>query len=573
MTMLQGFGARGKRWTRSLACLLATLMVAAACSGLPQRGEVQVVPQSETQSGGVVLDPKGPTPGATPTDLVDAFLRASSVGASDDYQVARQFLTPEAAARWNPGAKVSVYSDSQSAVLSQATDGAIHLSVPALAVVDSEGRYTQSPEKSSISSEFSLIRDHEGEWRIAQLSDGVIMAQSVFESLYLKSSLYFLNNTNTAYVTELRWFPRSRVLSLLAASLLKGPSEWLKDAAHSALTGDGSARSVSVVVDGEIALVDMSESVASLSDAELSALEGQFTKTLAATGLVSQIRLTVEGALVREVPVADLPAYPYTATEVVGIQDSRLVRPNPNGQTVTLSDAAWGDLGITSLAVPYTTPSMTMVALGNKNHTLYRLDTTNGESEVILEGDRVAVPSIDASDWVWSASTSSPGEIVAAPTTGGPWVHLRVPDLEDSKILKLAVSREGSRLVVLATRDNEPYLYTFGISREQSGAPRSLGTALRIGQRFRSVTDFAWVGESRLVVLGATSENGIMEMHALDIGGPRESIAAVPNGAWIAAGRGMDSVIVTSSNGDAQRYSGGSWSEFATAVTALTYPG
>ena len=69
------------------------IMMLTACSGLPTSGDVKVAKRAEQRVGGVVLDPKGPAKKATAEQVISGFLRAASVGLTDDFKASRQFLT------------------------------------------------------------------------------------------------------------------------------------------------------------------------------------------------------------------------------------------------------------------------------------------------------------------------------------------------------------------------------------------------------------------------------------------------------------------------------------------------
>src|SRR5215469_3213699 len=101
-----------RRWWPAGAALLAFLLVP-GCSTVPDSGAVQSgqVAAGEAQSFFQVI-PVPPKPGWSPTNIVSGFLAASASFAGN-HAVARQYLTPEVARKWNPKWAVTVVGSSE----------------------------------------------------------------------------------------------------------------------------------------------------------------------------------------------------------------------------------------------------------------------------------------------------------------------------------------------------------------------------------------------------------------------------------------------------------------------------
>lgn len=220
---------------KKLLILIVALLTLGACATLPTEGEPLAVERPEQMSGDVVLDPQGPNPGASPEEVVTGFLQASAAGFSDDFTVARQYLTREASATWNPNTQVRIYADTQTISTSQMRSGAYRVSVGAAGVLDSDGRYSASQVDATMSSELSLLKDQSGEWRIAVLDDGVMMPDSLFQSFFQKAPVYFLTRDLSALVPDVHWYSRSDAASLLIRGLVAGPPSWLAGSVRSML--------------------------------------------------------------------------------------------------------------------------------------------------------------------------------------------------------------------------------------------------------------------------------------------------------------------------------------------------
>lgn len=565
---------------RVVAMVSVLLLVLSACAGLPRRGVVTLVERNSTPSGGVVLDAKEPTSGASPEELVQGFLRASSVGVSDNFRVARQFLTPEAAARWNPTGGVSIFSDAESIQFSQTAKGAVLASVPALGRVDDTGHYVSAETGSMLSSEFSLIVNENGEWRIAVLDDSVMMAQTVFSSLYVRSPLYFLNATQSAFVPDVRWFPRVRALSLMVASLITGPSAWLSKTAHTAYASTDDRIETNVTVDDTTAIVDLPAGVEGLSADRLALLEAQLTKTLIGSGLVQHVRLTVQGAPVSSGRDLDLHAYPYTTSPLIAIVQGDVVSiQNGQGSAVRLADE-YNPKNFSRIAVDSEQPATRLVGLSSDGMKLSMLPLDKGGETTLYasaakpaQGTALAAPSVDPMGWVWSADSAVSGNLFAINMSTGQKVQLPAPDLASRGVLRVAVSREGSRVVVLLAGSDTKRMAIFGVERNQAGVPTGVGEPLWLGQDFAAVHDVAWVSDTKVLVLGTIGEHGTEGLYSIDVGGLREQVPGVSNVTAVTAGRGLDSAMVLGADGTVQKFSGVSWTSVTTGATAIAFPG
>jgi len=89
---------------RSVAALMATLVLPlSACISMPESGPV-VETRSEgspDDQAGTFIDAKPPQPGDSATDIVTGFLEAMTA-TPIDLNVAREFLTRDAEAAWDP---------------------------------------------------------------------------------------------------------------------------------------------------------------------------------------------------------------------------------------------------------------------------------------------------------------------------------------------------------------------------------------------------------------------------------------------------------------------------------------
>ena len=88
---------------RLVALVAAAALILTGCAKLPTSSEVKV--GSDIQ-GGLTTDylyysPSGPSDGASQQEIINGFLNAAT-GPQNDYQVAREFLAGDLAAKWSP---------------------------------------------------------------------------------------------------------------------------------------------------------------------------------------------------------------------------------------------------------------------------------------------------------------------------------------------------------------------------------------------------------------------------------------------------------------------------------------
>lgn len=544
----------------------------AGCTSLPTSGEPELIARPASLDGGVVLDPQGPTPGSSPENLVTDFLRASGAGLSGDFSVARQFLTKEAAARWNPTAELRVYEDTQTPSISQTRNGAIRVSARAAGTLDGGGRYSVATPEAIINVEFSLVKNEDGEWRIATLDDGLVIPNSIFSSLYSETLLYFLTADRAALVPEVRWYLNSGQATYAINGLLEGPSTWLAIGAHSAIPPETTLTSRGVSINDGVARVDFSSDVASMRSTDLIALEAQVSKTLMNVPGVQSVVLTSEGAEMSIPSKVDLSAYPYATYTLAALRDG--VPAQVSGGEVTQIDPELVDgLGLTSIAPAYSDPLTVAAALGNDGASIYAVSYVGNPTAELLKGSQLVEPSIDAHDWVWSGERVSQGEVLAVHLETGERATFQLPWLGGLTVRDIAVSREGARMVILTEQSGDVQMNAVSIARDATGTPIEIGDPVRFGQSLVEVTDVSWVSEVRLAAIARNPGSSTSSIHIVGLGTSSVSLAAVDGLVSLSSGRGIDSIVIENSQHTLFSYDGAGWRLVSDSLTSPAYPG
>ncbi len=207
------------------------MLVLAACAGLPTSGPVNAGLESDANAAppDVAFLPDRPQPGATPEEIVQGFIRAGSgPGVTGEWERAKEFLAPEIRGTWDPTAGVTI-DLSGDRVYSSTEEGSVSLTLDGVAAVDANGAYAPTDAGPS-SLPFRLAQQEDGEWRITETLDGIVLDRDVFPTVFRDYSLMYFDPTWQYLVPDVRWFPRSNAASRVADALVNEPrSEWLAE--------------------------------------------------------------------------------------------------------------------------------------------------------------------------------------------------------------------------------------------------------------------------------------------------------------------------------------------------------
>ncbi|SFB79307.1 LpqB family beta-propeller domain-containing protein [Streptomyces aidingensis] len=237
----EGRRRRGRAARRLLGCAAGALLLA-GCASMPGSGDVHRVDSAQRPEGDGQVRVFGvpPEEGAVPQEIVLGFLEATTSDEAD-FATARQYLTPQAQDTWRPLASTTVLRGSPlptSLGGEQTDDGESRLfevTGTRLATVD-EGRVFH-PDDETYRGQFRL-RLVDGEWRINELPDGLVLAEEDFRRNYRTVDTYFFADAGAAAAEVPRVadtlvpdpvFVRSRVdpVGEAVSMVLRGPSEWL----------------------------------------------------------------------------------------------------------------------------------------------------------------------------------------------------------------------------------------------------------------------------------------------------------------------------------------------------------
>ncbi|MFJ4173902.1 LpqB family beta-propeller domain-containing protein [Microbacterium sp. NPDC089696] len=565
---------RLRRTLRAVALGAVAALLLAGCTGLPTTGDAQ----RGLPLGASPEDPdflplaSGPADGAGPAAIVEGFMEAA-ITPADNWDTARTFLTPDLAATWRPGTGVSIDVSASTRSFDSdvdddddtAADGdraGVRVTFDQIASVDATGAYSEAIGASN--SAFVVVKS-DGQWRISEAPDGVVLDESRFSRVYDDYALQYYDATWERLVPDVRWFPRrATVATTIAQSLIGGaPSPWLDPAVQSAFPAGVQLARDAVPIDADqVAEVALNRAATGLDPVTLSRMRTQLQATFEASRLqISQVRFTVDGR-----------------TLDAGV--TKVVEDPPDGGSLVLKDGTFGNLvggeitplpGVTDEILALTQPIAAVDVSTSGAHAAVQL----ADGHVWMAGDgnfdeldaraQLVRPSMDPFDYTWSVPSSTPSALKAISTDVRP-LDIAAAWPEASQVSAIRVSADGARIAAVVVVGGERWVAVSAILRDETGAPTELGPTEEVVQLDSAAIGLVWLGQDRLGVLTAGEDRSVLTQ----VVGGTGTVEAAPSAAVsIAGSRSTTGVRILSSDGSVYARSGSAWSESTDGVLLL----
>ncbi len=573
------------RRTLSGAAIIGTLvsLTLAGCVQIPTSGPVvegdRIDGGSAEQIIRVIARP--PQSNMSPAEIVSGFVSASA-SVEGDYAVARQYLTPEAAARWDPATGTTVYDGTLTlntegrTDANTAADTTVLLTAAEAGRISGQGRYQVSPSARTVDIRFPLTTVN-GQWRIASPPAGLLLSRADIDRAYRSYNVFFPDPSFSTLVPDPRLLPVSDqgVATLLVQALVQGPTDWLAPAVRTGFP-DGSNLLVDAVpiVDG-VARVDLDPSSRLTDDATRQAMSAQLVWTLRQISSIQAIDLAAGGQTL-SVPGVTNPqprdSWPSfnpnlmpagtSAYAVVGNRVARLTEAFPE---FLPGPAGSGEPPLQGIAISL---AENRIAGLDEQSRLWTGDLgTEGSLQEVIDTPGQSRPSFGGTDFAWVVSSN--GQIRKVDSEGTV-TDVPLEGLTSRSVVEsIAVSRDGTRAALVTRRGPRSILFIGIIVQRESGP--IITSPVRAESRLSEFFDLVWSGDDRLIALAA---EGASPAQVYEIDLPRATVRSLgaPDGAVRTAAAPGFPVLVSTSDGRILTPIAGRWDQ-VTIGASPTYPG
>jgi len=539
----------------------AVLGLGTACARIPTDTPIASRTLSgQSQPGAPYVRALPPAPDATAQQVVSGFVQAG-VGSEDDFAVARDYLTQAASEEWDPSALITIYSGTQELQVEPAEDGRLSMVLQVVALVDARGVRNQLSSPSSREIEVA-IEEVEGQWRLSEVPDGIFLSEAAFETLYAPARLYFLDPRERHLVPDHRWFPLRRGAAAVLEGLVDGPSAFLESAVTSQVpkTSGVSDATTTTGNDGS-AQITVPTAIQSLASGPRALALSQLEASLRSLRSLSGVRLVHDGQDVtldedRRIERA-LPGHrPIAAgpTGIISLSDAGAESP-----AVQLVPAL-GDVEVSAPAIGQN--GLLAAALDPEGSTV--LIATTDDSLPVREaatGGAFVAPRVDDAGYVWTATRSSPGALLAL-SGQGPDLDAKVdaPWLAGRTIRTLDIAADATRMIVLSTDSAGARVDLCAVVRDAEGVPSSLTEPTTVRTLLTDVTQVSWYDEVALIMLGTEPSAEERRAQIVDFAsGPESLPLLVPGTDRLAGSVVADAVWAGTSDGELLRSDGEGW--------------
>lgn len=512
--------SRARRLRGAAAVLLVALLP--ACAAIPTSGPVRAGDDVRLEREDVAVPPIGEPPvrGASPEDIVQGFLRASADFLAD-HAVARLYLAPEARQRWRPSTGTSVFDRAQSPLaVTPNDDGTVTVRGAEVATIDAEGAFRRTPEGAEIARTFRMERV-DGQWRIAELDDGLLLSLVDVQESFRPVSLYYLSPSRNTLVPDLVLLPELPGLSTkLVARLLRGPTSALHGAVTTAFPQGTQLQVQSVPVSDGLATVRLDENALKADDDAREQMSAQIVWTLKQLGQeIQRIRITAGSEDLVVSGVSEEQSrdswQTYDPDVLSGSPNLYVVRKGQVGRIIEdrfqpVEGAAGAPgAGVRTPAVSLDGNSIAVVSGDGSTVSVGRL-ARDAPLASVLSGRDLSRPSWDPNGNLWVVERGT-GSLFVLPAGAEAATAVELPKLPGGRPRQVALSRDGARIALVTGSDAGARLVVGVVTgvdvlgTDETGAGPSqvaVVSAREILPSLRAVRDVAWSSSSVLTPLG-----------------------------------------------------------------------
>ena len=521
------------RRRRLLGLLLASALTCSltACVGLPDDGPVEEAQTSGsgTRSDAMAINPLGPQPDQSRSDVVKGFLDAMQATPIRT-DVAREFLTEQSRDVWDPEATV-IYDAASLPRPSPESGKLVDVTLTGANRVDERGSWQGAFPNGDL--HFTVLEE-DGEFRIAGPPDALIVPQGWYAQRFRQVSLYFFDPTSQVLVPDPVFVPRNTDLaSTLVQRLVAGPAPDLVDYARNLLPVGTDPEIAVPVSDAGVATVDIQGDAAVPGLLDSGLLVAQLAWTLRQVPSVRSLRVSVDGEPVTPAGQPEVsvttgePFAPYVADAnplQFGLQDGRMVAGSAPSLAVVDGPFGEGAVGLRSIT---TDLSAARAAGVSEDGTVMYVGPVRGTTEpaqvtpVVTGATDLLVPAWDFSDRLWMVDRRPEGAVVSY-LRDGVIEEIDIGGVTGQDVKSFLVSRDGARFVAVLRGDGEDAIVVSRLLQDAEGRVAGAQGAQQVdvedGRGF-PIRDIAWLSPTAIVVLNPLGDSELFQVRTASVDG------------------------------------------------------
>ena len=561
---LRGHAVRSYGSVRVLPALLVAISLAVglgACTGIPRDGVVHagndIAPDDNPAP---VFLPALPQKDASTESILRGFIDASS-SPENNYDIARQFLTPAFRSSWDPTAGVTVDNGS-GRTLTVIEDSTTLVAVTPLAEVDQSGEYREvDASPVPLRYEFQQIG---GQWRISAAPNGTVIDENTFNDVFSAQPVYFYDPGFRFLVPDLRWFPRgASAPTKLVNAVLNGPSAWLDGAVATAFPEGSALTADAVQVVRRRAMVDLNSEALNADRQTLQRMKAQLAASLPA-GLSVEITIDQNSQAIDDLEAGAPLVDPRVDARALVLRGAEFGFLAATGQNVTVLDGL-------SDTIAQLDPSAVTLASGQGAAAVLANDgvyvVRAGDEPKLLDSRAgLLAPSIDNDRFVWSVPANDPSALVVYSPAGEATV-LPTPWPEATSITALKISRDGARIIALLGTGTETRFVVASITRT-GAAPTGIGGPVLLASGGGTGLDATWIDELTVASL-TTLPSGETRIVAQQIGGVSSVLESPASSRFIVGSNSVRDLRALTDTGNLEVQRGAGWQARIDGVTLL----
>ena len=551
--------------------ILFGTMVLSGCAGIPSSSQVyygeEISQDTSTQFVRVIARP--PSLDMNPEEIVRGFLDACA-DPSDNYEIARQYLDVESADNWNPLTGIEIYDASTISVAEAANS--LTVGAAKLGTISDLGRFQVGDPGAEITRSFDFEQNAGGQWRISNLSDGILLSSGDVDRSFRSFPIYFFNTDLTSLITDSLLVPvsNSGAATSLVRSLLDGPSPYLSPVATSAFPVGTTLTYGSVPVLNGVAQVDLSNEILGANEVTRRALSAQLVWTLSALANVSSVQISVSGQPLALTNVSSLQTVQdWQNFSVLPNPDRKVLNVIRNEKIFAISDATESLKYTSTTPMIFASPNATDTRIATVTADLKSLQVANASDsifELVAQGEQISKPTWDRDGSIYfSDFGSGVREVASDGTLREVLVDVSTLGTND-QVKQVAVSSDGVRVAVVLSDGIQDVIAVGAIFKTESET-RIIGLH-RIERSIVTIRDIAWSSPTSIAVLG-TDESKSELLFDISLLDGKSKLFSTPIGAQQISVDGTRKIYVSAVDGTNQlvyQQSFGSWTQVTTGI-------